>query len=195
MAYVIDSCFHWIGYHMVQHLLNKGFEVIGVDALEDEKKEALYMFVGRNSCFQHFHTLGEIERYSDRGQIDGIIGVTEGNLHDYPYGQIKIADSIHELQESKDIENIRVPLSYGEWMPRDETYGFPGDHQIVMEDLVESESACYIEDFIKEILEKVTGNTHRTGGKSNDIAARDLAGHLNDHFQRHKHIYMAGNSM
>lgn len=51
MKVVIENCFHWLGFHLTGTYLDKGYSIIGIDPLDDPKKEFLYDFFGRNSEF------------------------------------------------------------------------------------------------------------------------------------------------
>lgn len=101
MLVTINPCFHWIGYHITTGLLQEGVEVVGIDPISDGKSDFLYMFVGRNSNFQHFFQKEDRENHvqQKKGEIE--IEFYEGSL------MIK-REAIKEW--------VELPKLYGEWM-------------------------------------------------------------------------------
>ncbi|MFC7321204.1 hypothetical protein [Halobacillus campisalis] len=138
MVVVILNCFHWSGYHCARHLLHRGHEVVGVDEINHPKKEELYMYVGRNSHFQHFNTIEERENHSHSSREDPQIFVSDEN-----FILFQEKASVHEIK-------IEVPPLYGEWMEME-------DKQIeTIDDLkfwIMENNAVYIEDFLDPVME------------------------------------------
>src|SRR5699024_11747942 len=52
MIFLVENCFHWLGFHIINRLLDNGYQVDGMDDLDTDKKEHLSMFVGRNELFR-----------------------------------------------------------------------------------------------------------------------------------------------
>ncbi|MGM8214670.1 hypothetical protein ACLIA0_03745 [Bacillaceae bacterium W0354] len=55
MQIKIIGCFDDIGYYLVEHFLNDGYEIIGVDDINNEKKEQYYLMLGRNASFSLYN--------------------------------------------------------------------------------------------------------------------------------------------
>ncbi|HLR62860.1 MAG TPA: hypothetical protein VK097_10505 [Lentibacillus sp.] len=98
MYFLVENCFHWIGFHIVSRLLDNGWQVDGMDDLDTDKKEHLSMFLGRNDLFHH---VSSCERSSD---YDARVSVGNREL---------------VLQKPESI-TIKLPLIFGEWMPMNE---------------------------------------------------------------------------
>ncbi|MFD1360175.1 hypothetical protein [Lentibacillus salinarum] len=98
MVLLIENCFHWIGFHVTNYLLEKGFEIDGIDDLNTAKKGHLSMFVGRNESFSHTVISQSEQTY------DAVIRVFDHEL---------------VLEKGGNV-TIKWPLIFGEWMPMDQ---------------------------------------------------------------------------
>ncbi|GAB4073950.1 hypothetical protein GCM10028778_14530 [Barrientosiimonas marina] len=94
---LVENCFHWIGFHITRHLLEKGYSIDGVDDLETEKKEHLSLFVGRHNAFRHYQTMSELSE-----QHYNVI--------------IRIQDHRLRLGGGRSV-TVKLPFIFGEWMP------------------------------------------------------------------------------
>ncbi|MCA0969601.1 hypothetical protein LCM20_03215 [Halobacillus litoralis] len=138
MIITVNPSFHWIGYHLTANLLQEGVSVIGIDSLTSERSEQLYMFVGRNSNFQHFYNQEDKEQHI--------------HIED---DEISIVYEQNELfieQSGALLAHLTLPIVYGEWMD------LP-DHEISNEDelyeWVREREAVYIGDYVKKAFPQV----------------------------------------
>ncbi|TGB05233.1 hypothetical protein [Halobacillus salinus] len=138
MMVTVEPCFHWVGYHITTALLQEGVEVIGIDPLSSDLSEHLYLFVGRNSNFQHFYDKQDKEQH-----VHGEEG--EVFLHYYA-GEITVE------QGDQVLSRISMPCIYGEWMsaPDDSIQSEDDLMQWVME-----REATYIGDLLCQSLPPV----------------------------------------
>ncbi|WP_101843471.1 hypothetical protein [Halobacillus sp. Marseille-P3879] len=102
MVVVVFNCFHWMGYHCTRQLLYNGHEVVGVDEIDTPLKEKLYMYVGRNSHFQHFNTIEERDNHSHHSKNE-------------PWIKISQREIIISTNGNSDVA-LPVPPLFGEWM-------------------------------------------------------------------------------
>ncbi|TCT22431.1 hypothetical protein EDD68_10978 [Melghiribacillus thermohalophilus] len=120
MKVVIENCFHWLGFHLTGTYLDKGYSIIGIDPLDDPKKEFLYDFFGRNSEFIFFDRFDAIRCHPDQefliyrfppasGCMPGKKGKTES---------VRITDEDFASQPEPDDGGIviQAPNVIGPWM-------------------------------------------------------------------------------
>lgn len=99
MKFIVENCFHWVGYHLVDMLLENSHHVVGVSQLNTSKENHLAMFVSRNSLF----TLKE----EVKDDADVYIIVREKN--DLTSIRVKFLNAYHDIELSDLV---------GEWMPQ-----------------------------------------------------------------------------
>lgn len=143
--FLITGCFSWIGYHLLAKLLNDGEEVIGVDQLDNDKKEHFAMLVGRNANFTFYETTDQAEKWRSNSKLNTMFQIDLSEHRSLIHFSSKYAS---ENEQSIEIE---LPLLYGEWMERSET-GFYYKGEFVRFDSKQFEnSAIYIEDFVNAV--------------------------------------------
>ncbi|RYG72582.1 hypothetical protein EU245_09605 [Lentibacillus lipolyticus] len=131
MIYVVKNCFHWIGYHIVNRLLEEGCQVNGMDDLSTEKKENLMMFVGRNEQFRH-------------------VSINSKNSgHDVT---ITVDDHMIKLHKEHPV-TIKLPLLFGEWMPMREDGVFNGQAYVPFDASEFAARAVHIDDFLTSFVQ------------------------------------------
>ncbi|GAA0433103.1 hypothetical protein GCM10008983_07180 [Lentibacillus halophilus] len=131
MNYMVQNCFHWIGYHILNALLEKGYRVDGADDLTTGKKENLAMFVGRNDLFRH------VPLNNDDTEYDVSITVKGNTLI---------------LCKQKTV-TIHLPLLFGKWMPMNQQGIYYGDafYSFDAEEVVTQ--AVHIEDLLESLMQ------------------------------------------
>lgn len=134
MIVTVNPCFHWIGYHITAGLLQEGGEVIGIDPITDDKSDLLYMFVGRNSNFQHFFQEYDKENYVQNSEDEIVVEYVEDCL------------LIKKAADKK--EWVELPKLYGEWMDL-ERYGLKGRESLTK--WIEKNDAVYIGSFFEDL--------------------------------------------
>jgi hypothetical protein len=182
MTFLIQNCFHWIGFHFVNFLLEKGMVVKGVDKINSDKKENLYMFVGRNSSFQLMDSPS-----NHKADIALIIGNHDPSLSFNVDRIIQI--DINGL--NKKLENamiIKAPLLYGEWMDMTEE-GLIIDKKVTRFDSEQFQSeSVYIGDFVK-----ATYPVLKTLPNSSNIGVVSKKIFLNESVKLENSIYIRDN--
>ncbi|QKY68599.1 hypothetical protein [Lentibacillus sp. CBA3610] len=130
MVFLIENCFHWLGFHIVNHLLENGYHIDGVDDINTGKKEHLSMFVGRNELFRHVSSQRDKE-------YDATIGVYDREL----------------IVKTNRPVTIKLPLVFGEWMPMNQE-GMYSQHEFIRFDTQQFASeGVYIDSFLKSLLQ------------------------------------------
>lgn len=138
MMITVSPCFHWIGYHISTGLLQEGFEVVGIDRMDVLLCDHLYMYVGRNSNFQHFYNHTDKENHLQTGPEEWRVNIEDGLL------------VIHRGAEESLTKRIEMPELYGEWMDLTALNISSSDdlYHWVLEN-----NAVYISDFVKEMCD------------------------------------------
>jgi len=143
MYIIVENCFHWIGFHLINRLLEEGFTVIGKDNVDTPKKEFLSMFVDRNDSF----SLNPINKKEKNHLIIEVCD-TDNNNRESILKIIK-PESSHENTE----HIVYAPYLIGEWMPAE---------KIKMNERQKEklQGAASIEDFVSAIYQWVNINTY-----------------------------------
>ncbi|HEX6593644.1 MAG TPA: hypothetical protein VF095_03535 [Bacillota bacterium] len=153
MSILVVNCFDWIGFHLVNELLENGYNVHGLDVLHSMKKEHFWMFFARNDRF----TLVKDEQMVDKKKkfdrlfvIDpvGVVPPVQANETIF-IGR----DENHLSERSKMIVN--APLLFGEWMSMCEEGIYVNSEFIRFHSEKFLTEAIYINDFIKGLLDQV----------------------------------------
>lgn len=135
MLFIVQPCFHWVGYHIVTHLLQEGIEVVGIDELSEEVNTHLYMLVGRNSNFQHFFFIEDKSNH--------LHGSNEETFISYQQNQLVI-------NRENEVEVIDLPPLYGEWMDLNKFHSESALYQWVKET-----NALYIKVVVKKLIDRL----------------------------------------
>ncbi|MFZ0369755.1 MAG: hypothetical protein WAM07_09140 [Halobacillus sp.] len=137
MLITVHPCFHWIGYHMSTGFLQEGRQVIGIDRMDASLSEHLYMYVGRNSNFQHFYSKEDKERHTQP---------TDDELFIEYADQYLIVERKHE---DRIFVQVELPHLYGEWMDVSRK-GIEQEEELL--EWVRASKAVYISDFLNEFI-------------------------------------------
>lgn len=138
MLFLVENCFHWIGFHIINYLLEDGYQVHGVDEISTDKKEHLSMYVGRNESFQHFSALERDTDYDTSMKIDN-------------------NEIIITHQQNKSLR-VKLPLLFGEWMPMESNGIYYKNELISFDSDVFIREGVFIEDFIKSLMQWVNSS-------------------------------------
>lgn len=146
MAILVADCNSWIGYHVVNELLENDYKVHGINS--ERGNDTLSMFFGRHSLFT-FVNAGERKVY-DAAIIIGD-GTEIGEIETSRF--VILSNSNRKLPEYKNKIIIKTPLLFGEWMPMNEK-GFNRNNELIAfdSDLFHAE-AVYIKDFTKGLIQ------------------------------------------
>lgn len=147
-SFFVSDCFHWINFHIVNHLLEKGYSVTGNERPLTDKQEHLAMMIGRNDLFSLISDDFTTEKYTHAILLNGIPDQIQN------MAAIKMFKLTRETEpyEKGAASVIRIPLLFGEWMPMNED-GIYVDEQFIpfTSDTFQNE-AVYIEDFIASLM-------------------------------------------
>ncbi|WP_138416458.1 hypothetical protein [Aquibacillus sediminis] len=153
--YVVSRCFNWIGYHLVDQLLQQGQEVIGIDDIKTPKQEHFALLIGRNSLFTHQETVEEARK---EGEIDTLFTINDHERAE-SLSDLKTSKWIHlsnqAIRDGDHIINVHLPLLYGEWMPRDAEGCYVQQQYIRFDSDTFKHQAIYIQDFVQALIQLV----------------------------------------
>ncbi|SFA82346.1 hypothetical protein SAMN04488072_102127 [Lentibacillus halodurans] len=129
MVVLVENCFHWIGFHIVNHLLENGYNVDGTDKLNTDKKEHLSMFVGRHELFRHISPLEK------RNAYDAFLRIDDDEL---------------KLEKNHPVI-IKLPIIFGEWMPMSQ------EGMYVQHDFIRFDSEQFLSEavYVKNVLKSL----------------------------------------
>jgi|SRR5699024_9761179 len=145
MTTVVINCFHWIGFHFVEKLLEQGVKVIGVHEKQTDQTSFLAMFFARNSSFDFSNVAPkEAERV-----------IVIGDTHIIPKSK-HVMQCMHGgtsvEQHIKGRLYVNMPLLFGEWMPMDQTGMYFGQRHIPYHSEEFHDDAVYVKDFVNDCL-------------------------------------------
>lgn len=148
MSFLVTSCFDWVGFHIVNQLLEEGYDVDGIDEETTAFKEHLSMFLGRNSAFS-LKTKNELEPY------DTAIMIGDSPCTDVLKAKRMINISRNKIQARREIPMtiIHVPVLFGEWMPMNEQGMYVGNRFISFDSAHFLSEAVYVKDFIAGLFQ------------------------------------------
>ncbi|WP_067730681.1 hypothetical protein [Oceanobacillus damuensis] len=156
---LVVNCNHWIGYHIVNTLLENDKKVDGIANLGRSNKpkkgevlieEDLSLYYGRNSSFSMIDS--DEEKYYEIGII---AGGDHLNLNQKVKKLYVINPEDEEIRSSNDnnFTIIKVPLLFGEWMPMNEKGMFRKEEFIPFRSDYFKKNAVYVRDFAEGILQ------------------------------------------
>ncbi|WP_330948531.1 hypothetical protein [Virgibacillus sp. MG-45] len=203
MTTLVMNCFHWIGYHIVDHLLQQGEKVYGCDHVDTDQKDHLSMFFGRNDQFTFCKTIDE-KRYDD------IFIIEQQNEHPLPSSHRAVRIGTREMKQLDDqMIDIHIPYLVGEWMPMANDGVRIGGEWIPFESNLFIQEAIYVKDFIPIMLQwknhtflepalTVRSQHSKDQNKKleNSISIRDnrpnntIVRILKEHYERHSWYYL-----
>lgn len=111
---VINDC-DWIGFHIINDLLNDGYRVDAINIDSSQKSDHLAMFFNRNSSFNMI-TLDEVEA------VYSIVIINSYESESRPFQFTQLPSEIKNIldQDSLTTEVIDQSFFFGEWMPMNE---------------------------------------------------------------------------
>ncbi|WP_077325073.1 hypothetical protein [Virgibacillus siamensis] len=127
--FFVENCFYWIGFHLVDYLLNQGYAVTGDDHIDTEGKEHLSMLIGRNENFVH------LKEPRNAADYDICFTPKENTLKMY----------------KNSTSTIKLPLLFGEWMPMEADGMYHRGTFIPFDSDRFLQEAVYIGDFLNTI--------------------------------------------
>ena len=148
MPVLVINCFHWIGFHITNQLLEIGCQVEGINNNSSEKSANLSLYIGRNSLFKLI-SLKELNKY------DTVINIGESkDLHEIDTKRtILISDTERTRNEIKNVTFIRTPLLFGEWMPMNREGVYYLNEHIPFDSELFLTQSIYIKDFTESLVQ------------------------------------------
>lgn len=144
MKILVKNCFHWIGFHLVSHLLEEGIAIDGIDQLNTNKKQFLNMFFGRNDRFN----LLENDTCHDN-PYDLIIKIDNESENTAILFERRCQTGVHKQSV------IHLPVVIGEWMPGEEI----AQHE-KLRAVNALDRAIHIDSLVKVIYQWIKTNPH-----------------------------------
>ncbi|RDW19960.1 hypothetical protein [Oceanobacillus chungangensis] len=147
MSVLVINCNHWIGYHIVNTLLQHDYLVDGIES--DTELDELSMFFGRNSSFSFYNI-------EDRKRYDTCICVGEhGHLETIDAERVFIINpgKMNDWMDYDTATMIFAAHLYGEWMPMTEKGFYDNQEFIAFQSNDFKENAIYIEDFANGLIQ------------------------------------------
>ena len=147
MTVLVMNCNHWIGFHLVDRLLEMEYEVNGV--LNEEENDDLTLFFGRNSQFSLVSSIENIIY-----DTCFIIGEIKEDRK-VKANQIIVVDEHHQLKatDNPNAHIVRPPLLFGEWMPITKDGYHNMDRRINIQSEQFKKDAVYIKNFVEGLLQ------------------------------------------
>lgn len=150
MNVVVVNCFDWVAFHLVEKFINEGYHVLGVDSLQNERREFLYDMVGRNSSFHLYDSIQELKNKKTEGlyafvpnqrEVDRIYEECKLTGEQY-YILSHLDQNIERKKVSSNAYHIQLPNVIGPWMSKKEFNSIKNHHDLL-----------YIDDFITWVTE------------------------------------------
>ncbi|UJL47616.1 hypothetical protein KFZ58_07055 [Virgibacillus sp. NKC19-16] len=141
MSILVDNCNHWIGFHIVDELLENSYTVDGIG----DEDSVLAMFLGRNSSFNFVKP--DVKKHYDTAIIIG-----DQSNTGIKSGQSLIINPVLVDRVENRVE-INVPLLFGEWMPMNEKGFYYNNTFITFDSDFFQTEAIYIKDFTKGLMQ------------------------------------------
>lgn len=150
MPILVINCFDWVGFHIVNDLLDNGYKVVGVNLTSSKHSEHLAMQVGRNS---HFKAIS-ITDISDSYSV--II------LNSYEHVRANKIFNKHCEKNTFTINNDKISsklitfkLLFGEWMQMNNEGMYLRNQYIPFESTLFSDESLYISFLTNKIIKLV----------------------------------------
>ncbi|GGB39946.1 hypothetical protein F3157_07075 [Virgibacillus dakarensis] len=155
MSFLVTNCFDWIGFHIINYLVENGYQVDGFDNTATNKKENLAMMVGRNDLFSLLQDKKECrERYTAI-----IINGSNGHALDLKADKmVKLCRDEARKEGDAQLTTVMLPLLFGEWMPMNEKGMYAQNRFVPFDSDVFLNDAIYIEDFVLCLMQIIQSN-------------------------------------
>lgn len=199
MSFLVTNCYDWVGFHIVNQLLENGYEVDGINNSSNDPSH-LAMFLGRNSSF----TLTTKEKMSE---YDFTFVIKKCSFIDEIKSKLLV--EINIIKQSKKMDEnflfIKQPLLFGEWMPMNNKGMYYNKNYILFNSSKFQTEAIYIKDFIHALLnwinqpslstsvvkdsnstdKKFVKNMYFRNNESKEVKLKNVL----EHYKRYKDFY------
>ncbi|WBX79986.1 hypothetical protein PD280_20610 [Virgibacillus salarius] len=194
MTCLIINCNHWIGYHIVNDLLEKGWEVDGL--VNEQLNDSLSLYYGRNSNFSFYQSANK-KHYDTKIHVGSMKRVEEVSAD--------LSVVIHSVAPDHLHANdffIKAPLLFGEWMPMTENGMYRNQLFIPFNSTYFLTEAVYIKDFMHAFMDWLEKDNKKGENKENkqikleksaylrdNIPIEEKLDHVLEHYHLNKEIY------
>ncbi|MGY0692783.1 hypothetical protein ACW2QC_08325 [Virgibacillus sp. FSP13] len=154
MSLFVTNCFQWVGFHIVNYLIEHDFKVDGFDEIKTGKQENLSMLVGRNDLFSLVTEKNQKKAY------DMLIlnGSHESQLDVQANRTFRLCSDSSGNKRAPRTTIIKLPLLFGEWMPMNEKGMYAQNTFIPFDSADFLHNGVYIEDFINCLAQLIQMN-------------------------------------
>ncbi|WP_162985638.1 hypothetical protein [Virgibacillus halodenitrificans] len=150
MTQLVAFCNDWIGFHIVNDLLEHGYKVNGIE--DTTKDDMLTMFFGRNSSFQI------VNSETQKSYEHAILTNSNRKPNEMNAEHILVINPDENRSRSPNEIFIFAPLLYGEWMPMNKQGILHGKEIIPFDSTRFEQDAIYIKEFTKLLIQWMKGN-------------------------------------
>lgn len=171
MDFLVSNCYHWIGFHLVNKLLEEGYAVDGI-VHPGFTNDHLSMYLGRNSSFQ------EVNSLTDKSYHTTFI--VAGEPVERNIGK-RVINLICGDNETDNHVTIKLPLLYGKWMPMDEQGIYDGNDYVPFDSERFLENALSVESFIKSLVSWAIQGTLPTDSNQISLNNKKLSNKMMKH--------------
>ncbi|WP_068676577.1 hypothetical protein [Oceanobacillus sp. Castelsardo] len=156
MSILIVNCNHWIGFHIINTLLEHDFKVDGI--INPSLQDDLLMFFGRNSDFQMVNN-------NKREYSTCVIIGDNPNVEEFKAKNkwLLPMNGIQKL-EGTDLTTIHTPILFGEWMPMNENGIYHNNKFIPFDSEEFKNDSLSIHSFTPVLLQLI-----QTSGQKNEL--------------------------
>lgn len=148
MTVLVVNCFDWIGFHLVNELIQDGYDIDGLDTVARPNKEHLSMYLGRSSRFTEVKKC-DVKQYS----VAIIIGEYKQSKAIQAERIITIQMTHSNGEEQQVGTTIKPAFLFGEWMLMDEQGVYNNRRYYSFFKPKFEEAAIYIKDFTEIMLQ------------------------------------------
>ena len=158
MHIFMNNCFHWAGFHMINHFLEKGYTVDGFYNGNEKTKEHFMMFLGRNNNFSLLNKTAPTEMPEIQYDLAISVGKWNEPIKCKKYVEIEM-QGYHLTEKDKysstsnETTIVYAPLLFGEWMPMTEKGIYQNETFMRFDSEFFLKEAVYISRFIESLIQ------------------------------------------
>jgi hypothetical protein len=144
MSVLVVNCNHWLGFHIINTLLEHDFKIDGI--LNPSLPDDLLMFFGRNSDFQMVNE-------NNREYETCIIIGNHTSVQEFKAKKKLLINEIQQIEKRTEVTTIHPTVLFGEWMPMNENGVYHNNKFIPFESEEFKNNALSIHSFTPVLLQ------------------------------------------
>lgn len=198
MSVLVVNCNHWLGFHIINTLLEHDFKIDGI--INPSLPDDLLLFFGRNSDFQ---MVNENKREYETCIIIG----NHTNVQEFKARKKLLINEIQQIERRTEVITIHPPILFGEWMPMNENGIYHNNKFILFESEEFKNNALSIHSFTPVLLQLLQNSCRMNefyvyprqerekNSEKNAIYIREdeskkkYVADLRNHYKRHRKFY------